>query len=628
MKTRALATAAILFLGTTAPAQTVKTILKSGPTQNRYDMVILGDGYTTQQQFRFDSDCTKFIDGLFKKEPYKSFKHFFNVHTVYRASKESGADHPDRTPAIVKDTVYDASYGTGGTARCLYIKNTTQAFRDAALAPANEGRILVLVNDSRYGGCAGAFAVSYNGASMVEVQAHEFGHSFASLADEYAYPYSTYTGGEPGQKNVTIDPTGKRKWPLWIGIQGISAFEGALYYRKGIYRPAANCLMRSLGRPHCAVCMEQVVLYGYRTVSSIDNPQPPQYSLELQETEKKTFSFTNIASSANVKITWRINGAKQSSTSTSLLVNATTLKLTGYNTVEVEVSDQTAFVKHDPTNLLRKKRIWTVTVAGPPLPDLKIPTLTSLATSVAAGDNLDTLSFTVNDGNIDATNIAVDCFLSTDKQITATDTYLGGYTIPLLQKKGGYNLKNPFRAEIPPHILPGTYYIGAVIDREDKIKELDENNNVTTYQMKVTKPTCAARLAYDDPFVYPTNKGAISRIPGGTLHPTVTAACNAGGGYLILIGCTGTTPGTIIAPGLTLPLNLDACSTAAYGLVNSPLLQAFLGTLDSNGHGRATLKVPAKSFRGTLETHMAAVIFDRVSGQFRAVTNAVQLSFK
>ena len=82
------------------------------------------------------------------------------------------------------------------------------------------------------------------------------------------------------------------------------------------------------------------------------------------------------------------------------------------------------------------------------------------------------------------------------------------------------------------------------------------------------------------------------------------------------------------SPGLTLPLNLDACSTAAYGLVNSTFLQAFQGTLDSNGRGRATLKIPAKALRGTLRTHMAALVFDRVSGQFRAVTNAVELSFK
>lgn len=624
-----LAAVLSLVAATSLAAQTVKTILKNGPTQNRYDMVILGDGYTAGQQSLFDSDCKKFTDGLFNKEPYKSFKHFFNVHTVFRASKESGADHPDRNPPIVKDTVYDASYNTGGTARCLYIKNGRQAAIDAALAPANEGRILVLVNDSRYGGCASTYAVSYNGYSMVEVQTHEFGHSFAALADEYDYPYNVYTGGEPGQKNVTIDPTGKRKWPLWIGIHGVSAFEGARYYKKGIYRPALNCLMRSLGRPFCAVCVEQVVLYGYRTVSSIDNPQPPAFTLELKETEKRTFSFTSLA--ASPKITWRINGQVQPSTTTSLVVDATTLKLTGYNTVEVEVSDQSAFVKQDPEKLLTKKHAWSVTVAGPPLPDLWVHTLTSIENSAKAGEILELLIFAVNYGNVDATNVTVDCFLSADNEITAADTWLGSYTIPLLEKKNGYHLQNPYRAEIPPHTQPGTYYIGAVIDRENKIKELYENNNITTYQIPITKPSCAARLAYDDPFVYPNDKATVTKTAGGTLHPTVTAACNAGDGYLILIGCTGTNPGTNIAAGLTLPLNLDACSTMAYGLVNSTFLQAFQATLDSSGHGRATVRLPAPAIRrikGSLQTHMAAIVFDRNSGGFRAVTNPVELIIK
>jgi len=620
-----------ILLATSLLAQTVKTILKNGPTQNRYDMVILGDGYTKDQQTQFDADCTKFVNGLFAKEPYKSFKSFFNVHTVYRASNESGADHPDRSPPIVKDTVYDASYNTGGTARCLYIKNTTQASRDAALAPANEGRILVLVNDSRYGGCASTFAVSYNGSSMVEVQVHEFGHSFGGLADEYDYPYNTYTGGEPGQRNVTIDPTGKRKWPLWIGIQGISAFEGANYYKKGIYRPAASCLMRSLGIPLCAVCMEQLVISSYRTVSCIENPQPPEYTLELKNEEKRTFSFTNMAAAS--KITWRINGEVQSSTTTSLIVDASKLKVLAYNYVEVEVTDQTAFVKDDPSKLLTKKRSWTVTAEGPPLAELNIPTVTALTVSpsVRAGENLDTLVYAVNAGNVDATNVLVECFLSKDKDITATDTFLGSYTIPLLKKKGGYDLKNTYRSEIPPHILPGSYYFGAVIDREDKIKEIFENNNASAYQMTITKPTCAARLAFDDALVYPTNSGTIGIPTGGILHPTVTAACNAGDGYLILIGCSGTSPGANLGGGLTLPLNLDACSTMAYGLVNTSFFQAFQGTMDINGHGRATVNIPAeklKKLKGTLQAHMAALVFDSKSGGFRAVTNAVELSFK
>src|SRR5690606_19714629 len=176
---------AAVLSGTAIPAQNVKTILTNGPTTNRYDIVILGDGYQAHEEGRFDSDAQAVITALFATAPYKTFQQFFNAHTVFRASKESGADHPDRSPPIVKDTAYDATYAFGGTGRCVYIKNTSQALRDAALAPSAEGRVMVIVNDSRYGGCAGTFAVTYDGSSMRDVQVHEFGQSFAALADEY-----------------------------------------------------------------------------------------------------------------------------------------------------------------------------------------------------------------------------------------------------------------------------------------------------------------------------------------------------------------------------------------------------------------------------------------------------------
>src|SRR5690606_40708180 len=133
---------------------------------------------------------------------YNTFAAYYNVHTVFRASQQSGADRPDETPPVFVNTAYNATYNYGGTDRCLYIQNTSLALADAALAPATEGRVLVMVNDSRYGGCASTFAVSYNGSSMTEVQAHELGHSLGQVADEYDYPNANYTGGEPSSVNV------------------------------------------------------------------------------------------------------------------------------------------------------------------------------------------------------------------------------------------------------------------------------------------------------------------------------------------------------------------------------------------------------------------------------------------
>ena len=208
----------------------VKTIQNTGPVDNRYDIVILGDGYRAAEQGRFDQDCAGWIKNLFGREPFKSYRNFFNVHTVFRASAQSGANHPDKNPPIVVNNAYGASYDTGGTPRCLYIRKYSLAKADAALAPDVEGRIVVFVNDSRYGGCAGTFAVSYNGSSADKVQSHEFGHSFGKLADEYDYGKSgTYSGPEPSAANITADRTGRTKWPLWLGHNGIGVYEGAGY---------------------------------------------------------------------------------------------------------------------------------------------------------------------------------------------------------------------------------------------------------------------------------------------------------------------------------------------------------------------------------------------------------------
>ncbi|MBM4063518.1 MAG: hypothetical protein FJ265_20830, partial [Planctomycetes bacterium] len=269
-------------LGTIAAAQfpVVQTVYNSGSTQSRYDMVILGDGYQAAEQTRFNQDVQTFLTALFQKQPYTTFAAYYNVHTVFRPSVDSGADHPDANPPIWRNTVYNASYNTGGVARCLYIGNTAQASADAALAPANEGRVLVFVNDSRYGGCAGGFAVSYNGSSMSEVQIHEIGHSIGELADEYDYPNATYTGPEPGDCNITTSSIGQ-KWSHWWGYDGISAFQGAGYHQYGLWRPKLNCLMRSLGVALCAVCKEQISKLTNSIVNVIDTSSPAGTNLNL-----------------------------------------------------------------------------------------------------------------------------------------------------------------------------------------------------------------------------------------------------------------------------------------------------------------------------------------------------------
>lgn len=618
----------VWFAAATAIAQApiVQTVYNSGTTQTRYDMVILADGYQASEQTTFNNNVQTFLTALFQKQPYATFANYYNVHTVFRASVDSGASHPDATPPIVRNTAYGASYNTGGTARCLYITNTSLALADAALAPANEGRVLVFVNDSRYGGCAGQFAVSYNGSSMTEVQIHEIGHSLGSLADEYDYPNQTYTGNEPGQANITTSPTGQ-KWSHWWGTDGISAFQGAGYYLYGLYRPKNNCLMRNLGVPMCAVCQEQATRALNSITNVITSSLPTASTLQVNVGAVQPFSFTHfVPAGNNPLIQWKLDGAVVAgATTTSWSLDTTNLAL-GNHTVEASITDRTPIVRQDPSNTMRETRTWTVAVSDPNACNLRFPALSSSLIWVQPGQS-PILSYTlVNDGPAAAGAFDVEFFLTTTPTVNAsTDIYLGKQAFASFPV-GSQNLQ--YSPQVPWRLEGRVYYVFAVVDRLNAVRETNESDNSRYAAFVGQAGPCVTKLEYADPLVYPFDAALVPVRPGGTVHPTVVARCAAPGTlYLIAWGCSGTAPGTPLAPGITVPLNQDFCTQLGLAAVNGAWFQNFLGVLDAQGLGRATFQLPANSGLLASTGHFAALLVDPVLG-FAAVTNPVGIGLQ
>ena len=235
-------------------------------------------------------------------------------------------------------------------------------------------------------------------------------------------------------------------------------------------------------------------------------------------------------------------------------------------------------------------------------------------------------SWVQNIGNLASPTVRVDHFLSTDAVITSADIYLGGYDqAPLAINAVGKNIRAA--VTIPAHVRPGTYYLGMVVDRTNAVPELNETNNVYTYQLTIGPAACTGYLSYDDTLNYPPTAATILAKPGGVLHPVVTARCNIGDSYLILLTCSGTSPGTVLRPGLTLPLNIDACTDVFYRATGSPLLLGFLGKIDAQGFGRAKLTVPG-GLSGSINGHFAALVFDSTTGLYKLVTNPVDFTFK
>ncbi len=192
------------------------TYIENGKAANHVDIVILGDGYTASEMDKFHTDVATLTDELFTVEPYKSRKADFNVRAVETPSATSGVNKPH--PGVFKRTPLSMSYGAFDSERyALSYDNRT--IRDVA-ASVPYDYMFILVNERTYGG-GGIFnlysTVASDNKFSKYIFVHEFGHSFAALADEYYTSDVSYQTPEitvePWEPNVTalFDPS-NLKW--------------------------------------------------------------------------------------------------------------------------------------------------------------------------------------------------------------------------------------------------------------------------------------------------------------------------------------------------------------------------------------------------------------------------------
>ncbi|MDP2302628.1 MAG: M64 family metallopeptidase [Ignavibacteria bacterium] len=254
----------------------VKEILKNGDSQNKVDIVMIPEGYTIDELEKFESDCKKFTGYLFNASPFKENESKFNVTAVMAPSKESGTDIPGKS--VYKETILDSKFYTFDVERYLMVSDYKKV-RDVA-ANASYDHIYVIVNSPKYGGGAifNHYAVCVNTNQHEEyVFVHEFGHSFASLADEYYESETAYQDfypqdREPIDPNLTSLKDFGSKWkhlvdestpiptPNESEYHGkVGAFEGGGYVAKGIYRPQHDCTMKSISVDNfCIVCKNAI----------------------------------------------------------------------------------------------------------------------------------------------------------------------------------------------------------------------------------------------------------------------------------------------------------------------------------------------------------------------------------
>ncbi|MDR1369575.1 MAG: IgA Peptidase M64 [Dysgonamonadaceae bacterium] len=247
----------------------------NGDPSQKVDLVVLAEGYTSDEQQKFLQDARRLCDSLFSLAPYDKHKDDFNIWAVHLESKNSGTDYP----GIDKwsDTALNSGFWTFDSERYLTIADYLP-IRDAIWNVPSDA-VMILVNSEKYGG-GGIYNFYAIGTAdnrlSARVMAHEFGHNFAGLGDEYFDSSTSYENfyslkTEPWEPNITTLVHFESKWkdmipagtpvptPVDHSDPGkIGVFEGGGYISKGIYRPQDRCLMRD-NSLICPVCQRAIV---------------------------------------------------------------------------------------------------------------------------------------------------------------------------------------------------------------------------------------------------------------------------------------------------------------------------------------------------------------------------------
>jgi hypothetical protein len=185
----------------------IYTSQESGPSAVKADIAIIGEGYTVEENQKFQDDLKRFTEYFFRAEPCKSNRERFNIRGVLKPSRDSGIDEP--RAGIDKNTAVNATFNSMGSERYVLTEDN-KSLRDIA-GHVPYDALYIMVNSSRYGG-GGIynFYCVYTSDNMDSdyLMVHEFGHSFFGLADEYYTSSTAYNDFyspdyEPAEPNIT-----------------------------------------------------------------------------------------------------------------------------------------------------------------------------------------------------------------------------------------------------------------------------------------------------------------------------------------------------------------------------------------------------------------------------------------
>ncbi|MEP7197721.1 MAG: M64 family metallopeptidase [Saprospiraceae bacterium] len=326
------------------------TIQYHGSPDKFINFVILGDGYTQQEQDQFIQNSKQLSNYLFRQVPWSNYIQYFNVFAVKVISAESGTKHPNSAPDCGNsqpitnpDTYFGCSFDVGNIHRLVVPSNYTHISNVLSSNFPLYDQVCIIANSIYYGGSGGTFATTTINSSSNEVYAHELGHSFAGLSDEY------YAGDNYARENINMtrqtDSTQVR-WRNWMNTQNIGIYQHCCGGNSAEwYKPNTGCKMQSLGGEYCSVCKEAII----EKIHSLTNPIVSYQPIQLnQNTQEKfiVFKLTELMKPIEntLKLVWNLDGKDIAWNIDSMQLDQSLISF-GKHTLTVSCEDTSNFIR-------------------------------------------------------------------------------------------------------------------------------------------------------------------------------------------------------------------------------------------------------------------------------------------
>ena len=273
---------------------------------NGVNIVFMGDCFDARDiaEGKYLKGVEEAIGHYFAIEPYKTYKEYFNIYTVFGMSADSGMG----TVNTIKDAKFGSQYSLNGIApdhaTCYEYEMKAETVNENNL---NKSLVVLVENTQDYGGICymwgdgSAIAICpmsrdaypYDFRGIVQHEAG--GHGFAKLGDEYIYhnafiescicPCCAHLGEFNAGKNLgwyrNLSTNGDMKTVEWAHLiyhpdysNVVDMYEGGYFHTRGIYRSEATSCMNNNIPYYSAIqrqeMVERIMKYAGQTFSLDD----------------------------------------------------------------------------------------------------------------------------------------------------------------------------------------------------------------------------------------------------------------------------------------------------------------------------------------------------------------------